>query len=111
MEKWANGFENYTFEEDNGTTTVTVDLDTTEEFVEYMTGHYPKALQEGIILLTLKRESKLNCLVLPHRGVRGAKTNKLVGQFVSDSLQYFPKSLIEFNLVHENKCCLYRLWA
>ena len=46
VEKWANGFENYTFEEDNGTTTVTVDLDTTEEFVEYMTGHYPKALQE-----------------------------------------------------------------
>ena len=27
VEKWANGFENYTFEENNGTTIVTVDLD------------------------------------------------------------------------------------
>ena len=25
VEKWANGFENYSFEENNGTTTVTVD--------------------------------------------------------------------------------------
>ena len=33
VEKWANGFENYTFEESNGTTTVTVDLDTTEELL------------------------------------------------------------------------------
>jgi hypothetical protein len=44
VEKWANGFENYTFDEHNGTTTVTVDLDTTEDFVDYMNGHYPKAL-------------------------------------------------------------------
>jgi hypothetical protein len=46
VEKWANGFENYTFEENNGTTTVTVDLDTTEEFVDYMNEHYPKALDK-----------------------------------------------------------------
>ncbi|MFM9984321.1 MAG: SRPBCC domain-containing protein [Flavobacteriales bacterium] len=44
VEKWANGFENYTFEENNGTTIVTVDLDTTEEFVDYMNENYPKAL-------------------------------------------------------------------
>lgn len=44
VEKWANGFENYTFEENNGTTTVTVDLDTTEDFVDYMNESYPKAL-------------------------------------------------------------------
>ena len=44
VEKWANGFENYTFEENNGTTTVTVDLDTTEEFLDYMNKTYPKAL-------------------------------------------------------------------
>jgi hypothetical protein len=44
VEKWANGFENYSFEENNGTTTVTVDLDTTEDFVAYMNDHYPKAL-------------------------------------------------------------------
>lgn len=46
VEKWANGFENYTFEESNGTTTVTVDLDTTEDFVDYMNESYPKALDK-----------------------------------------------------------------
>jgi hypothetical protein len=46
VEKWANGFENYTFEENNGTTTVTADLDTTEDFVGYMNETYPKALDK-----------------------------------------------------------------
>lgn len=46
VEKWANGFENYTFKESNGTTTVTVDLDTTEDFVGYMNETYPKALDK-----------------------------------------------------------------
>ena len=46
VEKWANGFENYTFEENNGITNVTVDLDTTEEFVDYMNENYPKALNK-----------------------------------------------------------------
>ena len=46
VEKWANGFENYTFEENNGTTTVTVDLDTTEDFLGYMNETYPKALDK-----------------------------------------------------------------
>lgn len=46
VEKWANGFENYSYSESNGLTTVTVDLDTTEEFVEYMNGSYPKALNK-----------------------------------------------------------------
>ncbi|MCK6650660.1 MAG: SRPBCC domain-containing protein [Bacteroidia bacterium] len=44
VEKWANGRENYTFEENNGTTTVTVDLDTAEDFEDYMNDAYPKAL-------------------------------------------------------------------
>ncbi len=44
VEKWANGFENYTFEESNGACNVTVDLDTTEDFVDYMNEKYPKAL-------------------------------------------------------------------
>lgn len=44
VEKWANWFENYTFEENNKITTVTVDLDTTEDFVDYMNQTYPKAL-------------------------------------------------------------------
>ena len=46
VEKWANGFENYTFEENNGTTTVIVDLDTTEDFVDYMNEKYPQALDK-----------------------------------------------------------------
>ena len=55
VEKWADGFENYTFEENNarpadpvgrGTTTVTVDLDTTEDFLDYMNETYPKALDK-----------------------------------------------------------------
>ncbi len=46
VEKWANGFENYTFEENNGTTTITVDLDTTEDFWDYMNQTFPKALDK-----------------------------------------------------------------
>ncbi len=46
VEKWANGFENYSFEENSGVTTVTVDLDTTEDFVEYMSRTFPKALDK-----------------------------------------------------------------
>lgn len=46
VEQWADGLENYTFEESNGTTTVTVDLDTTADFVGYMNENYPKALEK-----------------------------------------------------------------
>lgn len=46
VEKWANGFENYTFEENNGITTITVDLDATDDFVDYMNDTYPKALEK-----------------------------------------------------------------
>ncbi|MBK8298183.1 MAG: SRPBCC domain-containing protein [Saprospiraceae bacterium] len=46
VEKWANGFENYTFEENNGITTLIVELDTTEDFIEYMNQTYPKALDK-----------------------------------------------------------------
>lgn len=46
VEKWANGFENYTFEENDGITSLTVDLDTTEDFVDYMNETYPKALEK-----------------------------------------------------------------
>lgn len=44
VEKWANGLENYTFQEENGITTVTVDLDFSDDFVDYMNETYPKAL-------------------------------------------------------------------
>lgn len=44
VEKWANGYENYTFAESNGATLVTVDLDTTEDLVDYFNETYPNAL-------------------------------------------------------------------
>jgi len=46
VEKWANGFENYSFEESNGTTLLIVDLDTTEDFINFMNDTYPKALEK-----------------------------------------------------------------
>jgi hypothetical protein len=52
VEKWANGFENYTFHENaagpdgQATTTLTVDLDTTEDFLDFMNETYPKALDK-----------------------------------------------------------------
>ena len=46
VDKWANGYENYTFEENNGITTLTLDLDITEEFADYMNETYPKALEK-----------------------------------------------------------------
>lgn len=44
VDKWANGYENYTFEETNGITKVTVDLDTAEDFEDYMNESFPAAL-------------------------------------------------------------------
>lgn len=46
VEKWANGFENYSFEENDGITSIIVDLDTTEDFLGYMNETYPKALDK-----------------------------------------------------------------
>jgi hypothetical protein len=46
VEKWVNGFEDYHFDETNGTTTVTVELDTIEDFLSYMNEAYPKALNK-----------------------------------------------------------------
>ena len=46
VEKWANGFENYLFEENNGVTMVKVEIDATEEFIDFMNENYPKALNK-----------------------------------------------------------------
>ena len=46
VEKWAGGKENYTFKEHQGITTVTVDLDGTEEHKDYFIETYPKALEK-----------------------------------------------------------------
>lgn len=44
VEKWAGSRENYSYKEQAGITTVVVDLDTTEEFIDYFRDTYPKAL-------------------------------------------------------------------
>lgn len=46
VEKWAGGLERYRYEEHGGVTTVTVDLDTTEEYAAYFQETYPKALDK-----------------------------------------------------------------
>lgn len=44
VEKWAGGHENYTFHESNSVTTVTVDMDTIDEYLDYFQNTYPEAL-------------------------------------------------------------------
>lgn len=44
VEKWAGGLENYSFEENNGVTAVTINVDVTEDFVDYFNATWPKAL-------------------------------------------------------------------
>lgn len=46
VESWAGGLENYTFEENNGMTTVTVDIDMADDYVDYFKEAYPKALNK-----------------------------------------------------------------
>lgn len=44
VEKWAGGFENYSFEEHNGVVTVGVAVDTIDDFIDYMNQTFPGAL-------------------------------------------------------------------
>lgn len=46
VEKWAGGLENYSFEESGSITFVTVDVDVTEEYIDYFNTTYPKALSK-----------------------------------------------------------------
>src|SRR5690606_36794904 len=45
-EMWAVGHENYSFQEYNGTTSVTVDVDFTDDQLDYFKTIYPKALKK-----------------------------------------------------------------
>ncbi|UUV20706.1 SRPBCC family protein [Paenimyroides aestuarii] len=45
VEKWSGGHENYTFTEENGVTTVTVDIDVIDEYLDYFKKIYPQSLQ------------------------------------------------------------------
>ena len=44
VEKWAGGHEIYNFMENNGRTTLLVELDSSDEFIDYFNQTYPKAL-------------------------------------------------------------------
>lgn len=46
VEKWAGGHENYSFRESNGMTTVTVDMDVIDEYLDYFNNTYPKTLDK-----------------------------------------------------------------
>lgn len=46
VEKWAGGHENYHFQEKDGMTTVTVEIDVVDEYLDYFHHKYPKALDK-----------------------------------------------------------------
>ena len=46
VESWAGGLENYSFKEQNGVTTVTVEVDSTDEFAGYFDATWPKAFKK-----------------------------------------------------------------
>ncbi len=46
VEKWASGFENYYFKENEGVTSLIVEIDTIDDLENYMNDCYPKALQK-----------------------------------------------------------------
>ena len=46
VEQWAGGHENYRFQENNGVTTVTVEMDTVDDYLDYFNNTYPKALDK-----------------------------------------------------------------
>lgn len=46
VQKWSGGHEIYKFEENGGITTVTVELDTIDDYLDYFKSTYPKALDK-----------------------------------------------------------------
>lgn len=46
VEQWTGGFENYSFEESDHKTTITVDVDVAESHLDYFEETYPKALKK-----------------------------------------------------------------
>lgn len=44
VEKWAGGFENYTFKENNDVTMIIVEIDVIEEYQDYFDTTWPKSL-------------------------------------------------------------------
>lgn len=46
VEGWAGCMENYSFEESEGKTTVTVEVDVNEQYIDYFNEKYPQALAQ-----------------------------------------------------------------
>ena len=46
VEKWAGSLENYSLTENNGVTTVEVELDTDDNYADYFNNTWPKALNK-----------------------------------------------------------------
>lgn len=46
VDEWSGALENYSFEENNGTTTILVEVDTNEEYLDFFDMTWPKALQK-----------------------------------------------------------------
>ncbi|MES2837686.1 MAG: SRPBCC domain-containing protein [Bacteroidota bacterium] len=46
VEKWAGGHENYNFQENNGVTTVVVEMDSVDDYLDYFNSTYPNALNK-----------------------------------------------------------------
>jgi len=46
VEEWSGSLENYSFEEENGMTIVSIEMDAAEEHEEYMNKLYPNSLQK-----------------------------------------------------------------
>jgi hypothetical protein len=46
VEQWAGGHENYSYLENRGVTTVVVDIDTADEYLDYFNKTYPAALEK-----------------------------------------------------------------
>ena len=46
VEKWSGGYETYSFDEADGMTTLTVELNTVEEYLDFFRDTYPKALDK-----------------------------------------------------------------
>ena len=46
VEKWAGGHENYNFAENNDITTVIVEMDIIDEYLDYFNNTYPNALEK-----------------------------------------------------------------
>ena len=46
VEQWAGGHENYRFQEKNGVTTVIVEMDTVDDYLDYFNNTYPRALDK-----------------------------------------------------------------